>query len=55
MHKDGVRWAAVILLNTLAFAGVFVLFYAVRAPLLPSAEDGRVAVGVAAATVVATL
>ncbi|MFD6433847.1 tetratricopeptide repeat protein [Streptomyces venezuelae] len=55
MRKDGLRWATVIFLNTLAFAGVFVLFYATRVPLLPSAEEGRIAVGVAAATVVATL
>ncbi|MEU7582599.1 tetratricopeptide repeat protein [Streptomyces sp. NPDC041068] len=53
--RDGVRWAAVIAFNFLAFAGVFVLCYAVRAPLLPSAEEGRIAVGVAAATVVATI
>ncbi|WP_268771147.1 tetratricopeptide repeat protein [Streptomyces sp. Je 1-369] len=55
MPKDGARWATVILLDTLAFAGVFVLFYATRVPLLPAAEEGRIAVGVAAATVVATI
>ncbi|MFK4064564.1 FxSxx-COOH system tetratricopeptide repeat protein [Streptomyces sp. NPDC029674] len=53
--RDGVRWATVIAFNILAYAGVFILFYAVEAPLLPSAEEGRVAVGVAAATVVATI
>lgn len=53
--RDGVRWAAVIVFNILAFAGVFVLFYATQVPLLPSAEEGRIAVGVAAATVVATI
>lgn len=49
------RWALVVALNVMAFAGVFLLFYAARMPLLPASDDNRVAVGVAAATVAATV
>jgi tetratricopeptide (TPR) repeat protein len=49
------RWALVVALNVLAFAAVFLLFYAVDMPLLPASDEGRVAVGVAAATVAATV
>ncbi|MFE7836425.1 FxSxx-COOH system tetratricopeptide repeat protein [Streptomyces sp. NPDC057474] len=53
--RYGARWALVVALNVLAFAAVFLLFYAVDVPLLPTSDEGRVAVGVAAATVAATV
>ncbi|MGW4516303.1 FxSxx-COOH system tetratricopeptide repeat protein [Streptomyces sp. NPDC004393] len=53
--RHGIRWALVAVLNVLAFAGVFLLFYAAGVPLLPTSDDNRVAVGVAAATVAATV
>ncbi|MFI1439139.1 tetratricopeptide repeat protein [Streptomyces fructofermentans] len=49
------RWVLVVALNVAAFAAVFLLFYAVDVPLLPTSDEGRVAVGVAAATVAATV
>ncbi|MGV9244806.1 FxSxx-COOH system tetratricopeptide repeat protein [Streptomyces sp. NPDC003710] len=53
--RHGMRWALVVVLNVLAFAGVFLFFYAAGVPLLPTSDDNRVAVGVAAATVAATV
>ncbi|WP_159061525.1 FxSxx-COOH system tetratricopeptide repeat protein [Streptomyces europaeiscabiei] len=53
--RYGMRWALVAALNVLAFAAVFLLFYAVDVPLLPGSDEGRIAVGVAAATVAATM
>ncbi|UUU22029.1 FxSxx-COOH system tetratricopeptide repeat protein [Streptomyces sp. DSM 40750] len=53
--RYGMRWALVVALSVLAFAAVFLLFYAVDVPLLPTSDEGRVAVGVAAATVAATV
>ncbi|MFE0509558.1 FxSxx-COOH system tetratricopeptide repeat protein [Streptomyces sp. NPDC058964] len=53
--RHSMRWALVAALNVLAFAAVFLLFYAVDVPLLPTSDEDRVAVGVAAATVAATV
>ncbi|MEU1480497.1 tetratricopeptide repeat protein [Streptomyces sp. NPDC005760] len=53
--RQGMRWALVAALDVLAFAGVFLLFYAADIPLLPTDDDNRVAVAVAAATVAATV
>ncbi len=49
------RWALVAALDILAFVGIFLLFYAAGVPLLPTDDNSRVAVGVAAATVAATV
>ncbi|MFJ5259652.1 FxSxx-COOH system tetratricopeptide repeat protein [Streptomyces sp. NPDC088387] len=52
--RHGLRWALVVALDIAAFAAVFLGFYAADLPLLPTSDEGRIALGVAAATVAAT-